>query len=327
MITPQFPTLREIPVIQTPQLSASVENIFADDQMSSVASKTTTSHSAFSSFSKYLKLGTLYSVLFFTPIAGAYGINNALSHTTTAPLTSAVAAQTSAPQDYQQAVPASANTDATSSNDIEYELSLSNGFLQKAIKVSNSSSEQTVDEKNQVIQLLNQAMEAANRAIQLAPNDPRAYTSRGRVYLASAVVKPEMKALSDQDFAKAAELGSPNPSLAPSTQDPMELLPTQQAANGQQAMIAAPEEQANANVSGQEGANAHKGQVTLPSGSSEVFVPYSSVKSDTQLYVTADVNPENLTLYVKNKEEGVGFTVASTSAPASPVEITWWEIQ
>src|SRR6185369_2640586 len=230
MIIPQFPTLREIPVIQTPQVGSSLENIAPG-----AVTQTAPTHGTLSALSKYLKLGTLYSVLFFTPIAGAYGINNVLAQANTAPLTSAVATQTSAPQDYQQAIPASVNTDTSSSNDIEYELSLSNGFLQKAIKVSNSSTDQTVDEKNQVIQLLNQAMEAANRAIQLAPNDARGYSTRGRVYLASSVVKPEMKALSDQDFAKAAELGSPNPSQAPATQDPMQLLPTQQATTGQQA--------------------------------------------------------------------------------------------
>ena len=51
------------------------------------------------------------------------------------------------------------------------------------------------------------------------------------------------------------------------------------------------------------------------------------MKDTTQLYVTADKNPENVTIYVKNKEAGVGFTIASTAAPTAPVEITWWEIQ
>lgn len=330
MTAPQFPTLHETPTIVPPGERNTLTAIFSQEKSLQPAAQSTDIAPTLgksSSLFNYLKLGMVYSILFFAPIAGAYGLNSALAGSDTTALVSAASPESPIPQDYQSAVPASVSSNTSATNDVDYELSLANGFLQKAVKISNASAVQTVEEKNTVIQLLNQALEAANRAIQVAPSDHRGYTSRGRVYLATSAIKPEMRALADQDFAKATELGATDPSGIPNTGNPIDYLPTEQAANGQQATIAAPESGTTGTVSGQEGANAKRGTVTLAGGQLETFVNYTQVKSDTQLYVVADNNPENLTFYVKNKEEGVGFTIATTTAPSSPVEITWWEIE
>lgn len=277
-----------------------------------------------------VKLSAIYAALFLTPIAGAVGLTKASSMQAASKLTSPIAsAQVQATLTSAQNLADAQNTQEQGvSNTFEYEISLANGFLKKAVDLSNTSGEQTVEQKDMIIQLLGQAMDAANRAIKMNPNSPEGYTSRGRIYQTTSAVRPEMKALADQDFEKARQLGSPSPTQAPTMKNPLELLPTEQAQSSQTAMIAGPEDgKQKETVKGSAEQNATRGSVTLAAGTSEVYVPYAQVKDTTQLYVTANTNPENVTIYVKNKEAGAGFTIAATSAPSAPLEITWWEIQ
>lgn len=285
------------------------------------------------------RLALIYSLLFFLPILGALAINSFTSPTgvlakamnrsaAVSPL-----ANTTLQQDYQSAVQASASTPANAATDFAYELSLSTGFLKKAITLSNTSTadsqEQTVEQKQQIIEYLNQALESATRAIALLPTDARGYSARGRVYQTISAIKPEMQTLADQDFTKASQLGATAPTQEPTSQEPTELLPTQQATNtlADKAIVAGPEEAQTSTMSTETTDNAKKGTATLEAGQTNIFVPYPSVSDTTQLYVTAKENIDNTTLYVKNKEAGVGFTIAATAAPSTPLTIDWWEIQ
>lgn len=288
-----------------------------------------------STMSSIARYGALYSALFLIPIGSAYGLTYAAKLKGGISLRTPVAA-VSVEESHAQVQAASATNTivadssptAQPSQSFEYELSLANGFLKKAVEISNRSEVQTVDEKDMIVQLLNQGLDASNRAIEMNPNNPEGYTSRGRIYQATSVIKPEMKTLADQDFAKASSLGSPNPTQAPETKNPLELLPTEQAQGRATAMIAGPEDsRTKETVQSSTEQNATRGVITLPVGSVEIAVPYPQVKDTTQLYVTAEKNPENITLYVKNKQAGVGFTIAATSAPTAPVDITWWEIE
>lgn len=282
-------------------------------------------------WARALKLSALYLALFTTPIAGALGVTHLSTiHPFELNTPVAVASQTDTNVQLASAQSAEVTTATTqdSTQGYSYEVALANGFLKKAIELSNSTTTQTADDKQKIVQLLTQALEAANRAIQLNPTHPDGYTSRGRIYQATSVVKPEMKTLADQDFAKASALGSANPTQAPTAANPAELLPTEQAQGRSTAMIAGPEQgNQKETVTAETQQNAKRGTAALAAGKSEITVSYPAVKDTTQLYVTAENNPENLTIYVKNKEAGTGFTIASTSAPSAPLEITWWEIE
>jgi len=280
----------------------------------------------------------MYLVLFVAPIASAYGITKVgaiqLNRQLTTPLAvEALQAQLTqaVPSDTSGATIQAAQAEpiaSPASQTFEYEISLANGFLKKAVNLSNASEVQTPKEKEMIIVLLNQALEAANRAIGINPNDPSGYTSRGHIYQTTSAIKPEMKQLADQDFAHATSLGASNPTQVAPVKNPMELLPTEQATGTSAAMIAEPQNgKTKETVQGETEKNATRGTVMFEAGKTEVFVPYTQVKDTTQLYVNAEKNPENLTLYVKNKEAGRGFTVASTVAPNSPLDITWWEIE
>lgn len=318
---PLAPVLPEQPHIVLPSIQSSVVQNASPSQRSS------------SQFFQVAKLSAIYAALFMAPIAGAFGLTKTSSLQAASKLTSPIAdtnqiqATLTSAQTYAESSPPAAGQLGTN-NSFEYEISLANGFLKKAVELSNTAGEQTMDQKDMIIQLLSQAIEAANRSIKLNPNSPDGYTSRGRIYQVTSAVKPEMRALANQDFEKAKQLGSPSPTTAPSTKNPLELLPTEQAQKQSTAMIAGSEDgKTKETIQGAAEQNAKRGTVTLEAGKSEVVVPYTSVKDTTQLYVTANNNPENVTIYVKNKEAGVGFTIAAPSAPSAPLEITWWEIQ
>ena len=254
--------------------------------------RSTTAQRSTSQFLQIAKLSAIYAALFITPIAGAFGLTQASSLQASSKLTSPIASvnQTQATLASANAAQSPSINTAVDSNAIpspeqlqgtnnsfEYEISLANGFLKKAVELSNTAGEQTIEQKDMIIQLLGQAMEASNRAIKLNPNSPDGYTSRGRIYQVTSAVKPEMKTLADQDFEKAKQLGSPSPTSAPSTKNPLELLPTEQAQSKSTAMIAGPEDgKKKETVQGAAEQNAKRGTVTLEAGKSEVVVPYTA---------------------------------------------------
>lgn len=263
-------------------------------------------------------------IVFVFPIVGALALNYGSMKQSEELLSPLSPSETQ----YLPAIQASTDQLQADETQFEYELSLAERFLTKAVQLSNQSKQQTVEEQNQIIFLLNQALESANKAVTIKNTDPRGYSSRGRIYQAISVVKPEVKPLADKDFADAERLGSNAPTSAPTTEDPLNLLPTKQAENaGAKAVIAGPETVDSSTVSGQEGQNTSKGTATLNAGEREVFVPYPSVHDTTQLYVVAQDNPENITFYVKNKEAGKGFTVGATASPSAPLRVTWWEVK
>ena len=280
-----------------------------------------------------------YAVLFLLPIGVAGGINvlstaPGLGGAPSAKASELVSAlppgeniapagsQTTQSEDLQRAKLASANT---SDKSVEYELSLSASFLRKAVQMSNTTTNQTAEDKNRIIGLLNQSLEAANRAIQASPTDPRAYTTRGRVYQATSIVKPEMKAMADADFAKAKELGSANPTDMSPTANPLELLPTEQAKARETAMIAGPSTATKQTVTAETTNTANKGTAIMPAGQKEVFVEFPALKDNTQVYIKPEGDVSG-TYFIKNKQTGKGFTVATTEAPVGATTLSWWEI-
>ena len=319
--------LRESPIISVPSYSPQgqyqANTMTAQKPLSSPGTHT-----------PKVRLFAVYSLLFLTPILGAISINALSAKNTSSSMVSPAAETEAMAQRYEEVIPVSAQALKESSlspqsNDYEYELSLANGFLRKAVDLSNTSEVQTSEEKQKIVDYLTQALEAANRAIALHPEDSRGYTARGRVYQASSVVKPEMKELADADFAKAQELGSTTPTSADTATNPVEFLPTEQAVNtlADTAVIAAPSNAEQTELSTETSGNIKEGKIMLTPGQTEIAVPYSEITAQTRIFVEAEQNPENIVLYVKNKEEGKGFVIAATSAPTSSLDITWKEIQ
>lgn len=84
---------------------------------------------------------------------------------------------------------------------------------------------------------------------------------------------------------------------------------------------------AEASSSGTLGTNATIGTATIPAGSTQIEVSNFSVKSGTYVYLTPISDTNNQVLFVKSKEEGVGFTVAISQPLTQDTTFNYWLIQ
>ena len=73
--------------------------------------------------------------------------------------------------------------------------------------------------------------------------------------------------------------------------------------------------------------SASVGFSTIASSSAEIFVPNSKVSENTLIYVTPIGNTNNQVLYVKEKVDGLGFTVAVPSTPSADLKFNYWLIK
>lgn len=197
-----------------------------------------------------------------------------------------------------------------------YQLSLAQGFLTKAITRSQQTATgQTEADRQQVLAYLQQALDAANQAIDSAPTQGLGFLVRARVYKTAAAVKPELTAMAEQDLAIARALGVSSDQLA--APNPLEYLPT---------VVAAPEEGNQASVSGETGNNAQSGRVILAQGNRIVDVSFPGLSPLMSLRVDPvdpSQNAQNAIFTVVSRVEGSGFTIQSTVPVANDIVLEW----
>ena len=341
--------LQTAPVHGAPTESRTLEHIFGTRASDGVApsspqpeyTNAVQADAQQTGWTNFLKYGAIYTSLFFVPVLAAFGVVSvrntqgisflqASSENLLNPLAEYSQDDRSAQTLPDQDVIASStspsytltNTKPTQTSSYSYELSLAQGFLQKAVQLSNANQPQSEEDKAQIVEYLNQALLASNRAVQLDPLDHRAFTIRARIYKATSVMKPENAALADADLAKAKELGAPDTSIqneAPA----LEQLPTQTAQSPIQALIAAPESSASAETSSTISSNSTSGKATIYKDLEAVFVSAPQTKADST--ITAEILGEayNLQTYIKNKRDQEGFTIGLTGPAPKDIQISW----
>lgn len=90
--------------------------------------------------------------------------------------------------------------------------------------------------------------------------------------------------------------------------------------------IAASATDTKTTIAGATSSNASEETVTMSAGTSSLFVKAPHIGDQTQIYLTPKDNRENAVIYVKQKEAGSGFTLATTAPLQHDVQITWYEI-
>ncbi|MBI5151721.1 MAG: LamG domain-containing protein, partial [Candidatus Pacebacteria bacterium] len=74
-------------------------------------------------------------------------------------------------------------------------------------------------------------------------------------------------------------------------------------------------------------ANASAGTATIPAGTTEVLVTSTQVAPNTLIYLTPLSNTQNQVLYVKQKSDGLGFTVAVNQPLTTNIQFNYWIIK
>jgi len=83
----------------------------------------------------------------------------------------------------------------------------------------------------------------------------------------------------------------------------------------------------NSTISGTVSSNATIGTATLPANTMEITIPSSKLDSHTLVYLTPVSDTQNQVLFVKSKQEGVGFTVAVPSTVNQDIQFNYWLVK
>lgn len=217
---------------------------------------------------------------------------------------------------------------ADSNKTFSYYLTLSKGFLNKAIELSkNTAGQQTEDDKSEILNNLEKALTNVNTAIELDSRQGTAFLLRARIYKTASVIRPELAEKSEQDLQIARALGVDSEALN-SSQDPLDYVPTQQANNldSDQPIVADAEEGSDTTVQTETNSNAKTGQAVLQPGSDSVYVVFPGLTANMQLSVSpagGNANAQGLTYSVQSRKEGKGFTIRSSAPVEQNVTLDW----
>ncbi len=92
-------------------------------------------------------------------------------------------------------------------------------------------------------------------------------------------------------------------------------------------VIASENDHQSSTISAQVNSNATIGTATIATGSAEIAIANNKVTDNTLIYVTPVTDTGNQVLYVKSKQSGVGFTVATPLSNTSEISFNFWLVQ
>ena len=261
-------------------------------------------------------------------------VANTLEQETNAPIAAAIPAELVSADNTTNntSVQTTSTADSSTARQYLYHASLAQGFLAKAVQLSQQSSQtgQTDADRQNILSSLEQALQAVNQAIALDDKQGAGFLLRARIYKTASVIRPELTPYADQDLEIARGLGV-DASLLAGNGDVLQLLPTEQATNlAGLPVVADVEEGQSTTVQTQAGANSNANQITMPSGWNTIFVSYPSLKASQTLRVDVVDQVQNrahATFTVVSREEGRGFTISSSSPVQQDVLLEWRAIE
>ena len=95
---------------------------------------------------------------------------------------------------------------------VSYYITTSQGFLTKAREMAQEEQQQTPQQKQKIIELVNQALDVINQGIAAYPLDDRVFAQRAAIYQALTPFLPEAGKFAIQDLREATKLNNQNPS-------------------------------------------------------------------------------------------------------------------
>ncbi|MCD8484803.1 hypothetical protein LRY65_00510 [Candidatus Woesebacteria bacterium] len=208
-----------------------------------------------------------------------------------------------------------------------YHLTLAQGFLRKAIQLSQSTAgTQTNADRDSIMQYLDEALAAANTAIDLDPTNGLGFLLRARIYTTASAINPELAAKGDQDLVIAQALGVQDVNIL--EESVLDQLPTQQANNNLASgpIVADAEEGSDTTIGTKTADNALQGEVVLPAQQTEIFVPFTGLTDTMQ--ITVEVSPNSASqphtpFRVSSRKSGEGFTIQSFNPLEENVTLFW----
>ena len=202
-------------------------------------------------------------------------------------------------------------------------INLAQNYLDKAFQLA-STTNQTLEQKNQIIANLDQSLSFTTQAINQDPRNPKGYILRAQILTAVSNQNPSALAQAQKDLELAQSLSQGQPITLPETINPLNLLPDQQALANVDLILAAPEDATNSTASSQISSNSFTTQVILPASQPELLVEDQRITSDSYIYLIPE-NSSNISVFVKSKSQGQ-FTISTPTKSDIDISVNYYII-
>ena len=202
-------------------------------------------------------------------------------------------------------------------------INLAQNYLNKAFTLAKTSN-QTEDQKSQIMKNLDQSLSFTTQAISQEPRNPNAYILRAQILTAVSNTNPSALAQAQKDLETAQSLSQGQPITLPESINPLNLLPVQQAIASSDLILAAPsgllggDGTGSPEVATEQTSNSFTTTAIIPTGQTEVLIKDSRITSTSYIYLIPETQT-NASIFVKAKGQGQ-FTLA-TSTP-SDIDLT-----
>jgi hypothetical protein len=199
-------------------------------------------------------------------------------------------------------------------------INLAQNFFTKAISLSKNQN-QTETDKQEIITSLNESLNHINNAINSEPQNPAGYLLRSQILASLGKINPNANQAAATDLEIAQKLSQGQEVNLPQAQNPIDLIPNQQASLAQNIIIAAPATESAIQSGTDTATDTTKGSVILPARKKEVVINNPKITSESSIYLT----PKNQTEPVFIKSQTNGQAVIGTNNPISTdLTIDYW---
>lgn len=199
-------------------------------------------------------------------------------------------------------------------------INFAQNFFDKAISLSKNQN-QTETDKQEIISSLNESLTHINNAINQQPQNPTGYFLRSQILASLGKINPNAKQAAAADLEVAQKLSQGEEVNLPSAQNPINLIPNQQASLAQNIIIASPTEALAKEGQAQTSSDTITGSVILPARKQEVIITNPKITSESPIYLT----PKNQSEAVFIKSQTDGQAVIGINNPISTdLTIDYW---
>lgn len=204
--------------------------------------------------------------------------------------------------------------------DFNQSINLAQNFFNKAVSLSKNQN-QTETDKKDIIESLNQSLTYINSAINQQPQNPTGYFLRSQILASLGKINPNANQAAATDLEIAQKLSKGQEVTLPQAQNPIDLIPNQQAGLAQNIIIASPTETLAKEGQTQTSSDTTKGSVILPARKQEVIINNPQITANSPIYLIS--KNQNQTVYIKSQSEGQAI-IAIQNPISTDLTIDYW---
>jgi len=209
-------------------------------------------------------------------------------------------------------------------------INLAQNYLNKAFTLAKTPPAQTPEQKQKIIENLDQSLNLTTQAIGQDPRNPNGYVLRAQILTAISNTNPSALAQAQKDLELAQSLSQGQPVTLPESINPINLLPDQQALTSSDLILAAPsglpggDGTSSPEVATEQTSNSFTTTATLTAGQTELVINDQRITPTSYIYLIPETKT-NASVFVKSKTTGQ-FTISASTPSKTDLTINYYII-